>query len=157
MEGPDPDMQDERTKKESSWEAIREWFKVHKGISGNMSSPSVQPLCNSYDVPAKGQDLRLLLGVLGCPLAPISVVVSDLFPDDPLLGSFQIKNVPFVSITNYSLSLVYIYLFIFSIQILFVFLNLLYFYLVPFRKRKKKYFLVICCVEISNGRFILII
>ncbi|KAG7652267.1 hypothetical protein ISN45_At01g070250 [Arabidopsis thaliana x Arabidopsis arenosa] len=99
MEGPDPDMQDERTKKESSWEAIREWFKVHKGISGNMSSPSVQPLCNSYDVPAKGQDLRLLLGVLGCPLAPISVVVSDLFSDDPLLGSFQIKNVPFETST----------------------------------------------------------
>lgn len=100
MEGPDPDMQDERSKKESSWEAIREWFRVHKGISGNMPSPnSVEPLCNSYDVAAKGQDLRLLLGVLGCPLAPISVVVSDLLSDEPVLGSFQIKNVPFVSVT----------------------------------------------------------
>jgi len=105
MEGPDPDMQDERAKKESSWEAIREWFKVHKGISGNMSSPSVQPHCNSYDVAAKGQDVRLLLGVLGCPLAPISVVGSDLLPDDPLLGSFQIKNVPFVSIITTSFTL----------------------------------------------------
>ncbi|CAN8240409.1 unnamed protein product [Cochlearia groenlandica] len=101
MEGPDPDMQDERSKnKESSWEAIREWFKVHnKGISGNMSS-SPNSLC--YDVAAKGQDLRLLLGVLGCPLAPISVSISDLLMphNESLLGSsFQIKNVPFETST----------------------------------------------------------
>ncbi|XWS16729.1 hypothetical protein CRYUN_Cryun33cG0003000 [Craigia yunnanensis] len=69
MEGPDPEMQEEN-KKESSWEVIREWFRTQKGLSATNFSMS-----NLYgSSPAKSQDLRLLLGVLGCPLAPIPLV-----------------------------------------------------------------------------------
>ncbi|XVE74248.1 hypothetical protein DITRI_Ditri12bG0001700 [Diplodiscus trichospermus] len=71
MEGPDPEMQEEGNKKESSWDVIREWFRTQKGISAtyNFSTTS-----NGNINPAKRQDLRLLLGVLGCPLAPIPLV-----------------------------------------------------------------------------------
>ncbi|XP_022718153.1 uncharacterized protein LOC111276662 [Durio zibethinus] len=70
MEGPDPEMQEEGNKKESSWEVIREWFRTQKGLSATNFSMS-----NLYENnPAKSQDLRLLLGVLGCPLAPIPLV-----------------------------------------------------------------------------------
>ncbi|KAJ6324946.1 hypothetical protein OIU76_012103 [Salix suchowensis] len=60
LEGPDPDMQEE----------------------GNNFSV---PLYGS--VPVKRQDLRLLLGVLGCPLAPIPLV------NDPI-HRIHIKNTP---------------------------------------------------------------
>jgi hypothetical protein len=88
MEGPDPEMQEEGTKKESSWEAIREWFKAQKISPGaNISSQSFYGTIH-----AKTQDLKLLLGVLGCPLAPIP---SDL---DPTLSIHNhIKDTPFVS------------------------------------------------------------
>jgi hypothetical protein len=92
MEGPDPEMQEEGGKKESSWEAIREWFKAQKiSPSGNISSQSFYGTIH-----AKTQDLRLLLGVLGCPLAPIP---SD---HDPALSIHHnhIKDTPFVS-SNY--------------------------------------------------------
>ncbi|XP_022734238.1 uncharacterized protein LOC111287835 [Durio zibethinus] len=71
MEGPDPEMQEEAgNKKEiSSWEVIREWFRTQKGLSANNFSMSLYG-----NIPAKRQDLRLLLGVLGCPLAPIPLV-----------------------------------------------------------------------------------
>ncbi|XVF77782.1 hypothetical protein PTKIN_Ptkin14bG0074200 [Pterospermum kingtungense] len=70
MEGPDPEMQEEGIKKESSWEVIREWFRAQKGLSSTTSfSMSLYG-----NIPAKRQDLRLLLGVLGCPLAPIPLV-----------------------------------------------------------------------------------
>ncbi|EOY14307.1 C-type mannose receptor 2 [Theobroma cacao] len=71
MEGPDPEMQEEGNKKESSWEVIREWFRTQKGLSASNFSMS---LYGSNSIPAKRQDLRLLLGVLGCPLAPIPLV-----------------------------------------------------------------------------------
>ncbi|CAK7326035.1 unnamed protein product [Dovyalis caffra] len=83
LEGPDPDMQEEGNKKESSWEIIREWFRLQKGLSaGNHFSVSLYG-----SMPAKRQDLRLLLGVLGCPLAPIPLV------DDPI-HRIHIKNTP---------------------------------------------------------------
>ncbi|XWS10478.1 hypothetical protein CRYUN_Cryun39dG0083200 [Craigia yunnanensis] len=69
MEGPDPEMQEEGTKKESSWEVIREWFRTQKGLSATNFSLSLYG-----NIPAKRQDLRLLLAVLGCPLAPIPLV-----------------------------------------------------------------------------------
>lgn len=89
MEGPDPEMQEEGTKKESSWEAIREWFKAQK-ISPGANISSQQSFYGT--IHAKTQDLRLLLGVLGCPLAPIP---SD---HDPALSIHNhIKDTPFVS------------------------------------------------------------
>ncbi|KAJ9168606.1 hypothetical protein P3X46_020106 [Hevea brasiliensis] len=85
MEGPDPDMQEEGNKKESSWEIIREWFRMQKGFSVNHFSSSVTPYGS---IPAnKKQDLRLLLGVLGCPLAPIPLV------SDPI-HHLHIKDIP---------------------------------------------------------------
>ncbi|KAG6758109.1 hypothetical protein POTOM_038445 [Populus tomentosa] len=83
LEGPDPDMQEEGNKKESSWEVIREWFRLQKGLpAGNSFSVSLHG-----SIPVKGQDLRLLLGVLGCPLAPIPLV------NDPI-HRIHIKNTP---------------------------------------------------------------
>ncbi|KAK4595043.1 hypothetical protein RGQ29_018690 [Quercus rubra] len=90
MEWPDPEMQEEGNKKESSWEVIREWFRATKNSPGaSFSSPfdgAIQP---------KKQDLRLLLGVLGCPLAPIPLV------NDPI-DRLHIKDIPMeTSIANY--------------------------------------------------------
>ncbi|KAG5240085.1 PLANT/T8K14-16 PROTEIN [Salix purpurea] len=83
LEGPDPDMQEEGNKKESSWEIIREWFRLQKGLSaGNSFTVSLYG-----SIPAKRHDLRLLLGVLGCPLAPIPLV------NDPI-HRIHIKNTP---------------------------------------------------------------
>ena len=86
MEWPDPELQEEGNKKESSWEVIREWFRATKCSPGsNFSSPldgTIQP---------KRQDLRLLLGVLGCPLAPIPLV------NDPI-DRLHIKDIPMVHI-----------------------------------------------------------
>lgn len=86
LEGPDPDMQEEGNRKESSWEIIREWFRLQRGLSaGNNFTVSLYG-----SIPAKRQDLRLLLGVLGCPLAPIPLV------NDPI-HRIHIKNTPIVS------------------------------------------------------------
>lgn len=92
MEGPDPEMQDEGGKKESSWEVIREWFRLQKsgGLPGVQGSGSFS-LSVYGNIPAKTQDLRLLLGVLGCPLAPIPLAT------DPL-RRLHIKDIPIVSL-----------------------------------------------------------
>ncbi|KAE8723452.1 ribosomal RNA large subunit methyltransferase I-like [Hibiscus syriacus] len=76
MEGPmDPEIQDEGSKKERSWELIGECFRTHKDLSLSPTNNNSFPLSDypGSNVPAaaKRQDLRLLLGVLGCPLAPI--------------------------------------------------------------------------------------
>lgn len=100
IEGPYPEMLDEGygNKKESSWEVIREWFRTQKGFHAtNNNSSFISPYGASHNnIPAKGQDLRLLLGVLGCPLAPI-----------PLLNSpnyhLHIRDIPIVSLFKKSL------------------------------------------------------
>ncbi|KAK4253562.1 hypothetical protein QN277_010218 [Acacia crassicarpa] len=84
MEGPDPEMQDEGSKKERSWEVIREWFRAQKiSPSGNFAQSFYGT------IQAKTQDLRLILGVLGCPLAPIPLA------HDPTQAVHLIKDVPF--------------------------------------------------------------
>lgn len=90
MEGPDPEMQEEGPKKESSWEAIREWFRAQK-VSPTGPTLSSSSSSNSFyaTVQAKTQDLRLLLGVLACPLAPIPLIHHP-------SHSFPIKDIPFV-------------------------------------------------------------
>ncbi|CAA0818064.1 Protein of unknown function (DUF620 [Striga hermonthica] len=77
MEGPDLEVEDvdDGAKKESSWEAIREWFGLHKNATSSFSS--------GY----QRQDLRLLLGVLACPLAPIPI------PSNPTFH-LHIKDIP---------------------------------------------------------------
>lgn len=97
MEGPDPEMQEEGGKKESSWEAIREWFRAQKGLPQGSSLSTNSAYANGT-VPAKRQDLRLMLGVLGCPLAPIPQA-NDPVEHHPMP---HIKDIPFVrtSITS---------------------------------------------------------
>ncbi|XP_065853310.1 uncharacterized protein [Euphorbia lathyris] len=90
MEGPDPDMQEECIKKESSWEIIREWFRLQKGFPSNYSSSAVTPYGANIS-PNKDHDLRLLLGVLGCPLAPIPLLIND---DHVLQVNLHIKDIP---------------------------------------------------------------
>lgn len=87
MEGPDPEMLEEGNKKESSWEVIREWFRIQKGISSGTNHNNFSMSLEGSNVPAKRQDLKLLLGVLGCPLAPIPLV------NDPILR-IHIKDIP---------------------------------------------------------------
>ncbi|KAL2495705.1 hypothetical protein Fot_39462 [Forsythia ovata] len=96
MEGPDFSMQNqEGSKKESSWEVIREWFRVQKSVPGTGSNNfSMSVYGNNINL-AKRQDLRLLLGVLGCPLAPIPI------SNNPI-SYLQIKNIPIeTSAANY--------------------------------------------------------
>ena len=85
IEGPDPELQEEGNKKESSWEVIREWFRTQKGLSATNFSMSLYG-----NIPARRQDLRLLLGVLGCPLAPIPLV------NHPI-HQLRVKDIPIVS------------------------------------------------------------
>lgn len=92
MEGPDPDVQDEGNKKESSWEVIREWFRSQKG--SNLSISLYNNNNNNNHVVAKRQDLRLLLGVLGCPLAPIPLSTLT-------IHHIHIKDIPIVSPSLY--------------------------------------------------------
>lgn len=87
MEGPDPEMLEEGNKKESSWEVIREWFRIQKGISSGTNHNNFSMSLEGSNIPAKRQDLKLLLGVLGCPLAPIPLV------NDPILR-IHIKDIP---------------------------------------------------------------
>ncbi|KAL9409979.1 hypothetical protein AB3S75_048241 [Citrus x aurantiifolia] len=87
MEGPDPEMLEEGSKKESSWEVIREWFRIQKGISSGTNHNNFSMSLEGSSIPAKRQDLRLLLGVLGCPLAPIPLV------NDPILR-IHVKDIP---------------------------------------------------------------
>ncbi|XP_073125601.1 uncharacterized protein [Henckelia pumila] len=91
MEGPDFGMESqEGNKKESSWEIIREWFRLERSVPppGGSSFPSSPPLFGSGNVsPAKMQDLRLLLGVLGCPLAPIPI-------SNKPISQLHIKDIP---------------------------------------------------------------
>lgn len=66
MEGLDFEMQDKGSKKESSWEIIKECDRILRSLHESNFSNSVY---NS--ISSRKQDFRLLLGVLGCPLAPI--------------------------------------------------------------------------------------
>lgn len=94
MEGPDLGMEDDDgNRKESSWEIIREWFRLQRnagaGAGGDCSSSSM------YNIPpAKHQDLRLLLGVLGCPLAPIPISDSN----SNSINTPHIRDIPLVSL-----------------------------------------------------------
>ncbi|EYU27593.1 hypothetical protein ABFS82_13G142700 [Erythranthe guttata] len=98
MEGPDFGMEDhDCNKKETSWEVIREWFKIHRTVPvDNSFSSSMPPSLygpNSSS-PAKMQDLRLLLGVLGCPLGPIPI-------SDKPISHLHIKDIPLETSTAY--------------------------------------------------------
>ncbi|WOL04954.1 hypothetical protein Cni_G13677 [Canna indica] len=68
MEGPYPEANGERGKKERYWEVIRTWLRLQmdKGMSGSHSFHG-----GSISKTTTTTDLRLILGVLGCPLAPI--------------------------------------------------------------------------------------
>lgn len=89
MEGPDFGMEDhEGNKKESSWEIIREWFRIQRNADSLSSSP--MSLYGPHMPPAQHQDLRLLLGVLGCPLAPIPI------SNNPV-STLHIRDIPLVS------------------------------------------------------------
>ncbi|EPS66508.1 hypothetical protein M569_08266, partial [Genlisea aurea] len=93
MEGPDLGTEDsEGSKKESSWEVIREWFGIHR--SGNEKTSCCSSPAAAMYGPAKSQDLRLLLGVLGCPLAPIPI------SREPLSG-VHIRDIPIEASTAY--------------------------------------------------------
>ncbi|KAM5586895.1 hypothetical protein ABKV19_005697 [Rosa sericea] len=94
MEGPDPEMQEEGGKKESSWEAIREWFRAQKGLPQGSNLSTSAYGSNGSTIPAKRQDLRLLLGVLGCPLAPIPQASEPVYHPMP-----HIKDIPFETST----------------------------------------------------------
>lgn len=89
MEGPDPEMQEDGNKKESSWEFIREWFGLQKSFGAGSNFASNASLYGGNGVPAKSGDLSLLLGVLGCPLAPIPLATTE-EPVHPL----HIKDIP---------------------------------------------------------------
>jgi hypothetical protein len=65
-----------------------------------MRAPSVSSSSSSSSSACKKSDLRLLLGVLGAPLAPVHVSTTDPFPH------LSIKDIPIVSF-SYSLSLYY--------------------------------------------------
>ncbi|KAL3627139.1 hypothetical protein CASFOL_028502 [Castilleja foliolosa] len=95
MEGPDFEIDDhEVNKKESSWESIREWFKVHRNIPGTSFNSSMSSNYGPNISPAKRHDLRLLLGVLGCPLAPIPI------PNKPTFH-LHIRDIPLEASTAY--------------------------------------------------------
>ncbi|KAH6833592.1 C-type mannose receptor [Perilla frutescens var. hirtella] len=95
MEGPDFGMEDdEGNKKESSWEIIREWFRTQRNVPGGNSFSSSISLYGPNIPPAKRQDLRLLLGVLGCPLAPIPI-------SDTPISNLHIRDIPLETSTAY--------------------------------------------------------
>ncbi|KAK1325515.1 hypothetical protein QJS10_CPA01g00617 [Acorus calamus] len=77
MEGPDPEAQGGEGKRGRSWDLIRSWV-AHGGV-------------NSFGLNAsrasKRLDLKLMIGVLGCPLAPVPL------EKDPV-HHLSIKGIP---------------------------------------------------------------
>lgn len=73
LEGLDPEAHGERSK-ERYWEVFRTWLRVQldKGMSGSHFS-----IPWSSGGSSKRTDLRLVMGVLGCPLAPIPLLPAD--------------------------------------------------------------------------------
>ena len=74
MEGPAPQFQDQEPNKKdsvSNWEFFRDWFKIQRNLPS--LPPSTSFTNSSSNVPNSkySLDLKLLLGVLACPLAPI--------------------------------------------------------------------------------------
>ncbi|KAL0363071.1 UNVERIFIED_CONTAM: hypothetical protein Scaly_1262300 [Sesamum calycinum] len=96
MEGPDFGVEDQEGyyKKESSWELIREWFRTQRNVPGGTAFSSSMSLYGPNVSPAKRQDLRLLLGVLGCPLAPIPISNNS-------VSRLHIKDIPLETSTAY--------------------------------------------------------
>lgn len=91
MEGPDLGMEDhDGNKKESSWELIRDWFRMHRTVPP-LAADAAASLYGPNVSPAKVHDFRLLLGVLGCPLAPIPTNAT------PVSNNLHIKDIPLVS------------------------------------------------------------
>ncbi|RWW16516.1 hypothetical protein GW17_00019605 [Ensete ventricosum] len=95
MEGPDPEAHGEGGKKEGYWEVIRTWLRLHrdKSMSG---TPSSTPF-HARSASKRTTDLRLILGVLGCPLAPIPLAIdapTHLFclKDSPMVMHLSICN-----------------------------------------------------------------
>ncbi|KAL5978760.1 hypothetical protein ACLOJK_029877 [Asimina triloba] len=90
LEGPDPDTHGEACKKESSWDVIRTWVRMQmeKGSSagGGAANFSISSLYGNIGS-AKRPDLKLMLGVLGCPLAPISLAHQE-------TPSLHLKDIP---------------------------------------------------------------
>lgn len=92
MEGPDLEMHHHHcqsgNKKEttSSWEVIREWFRAQRSLAadpagggggGGSRSFSMSSAYPANINAAKRQDLKLLLGVLACPLGPIPLPINN--------------------------------------------------------------------------------
>ncbi|CAL9168182.1 unnamed protein product [Musa hybrid cultivar] len=89
VEGPDlDDAHGERAKKEKYWDAIGTWLRLHKdkGMSGSHFSIPVHGSGAS-----KWTDLKLILSVLGCPLAPLPLTTEPShhfsFKDSPIEAS----------------------------------------------------------------------
>ena len=99
MEGPDPESQGERAKKKS-WELIRTWVRPQCNSSG---SHFPMPFHLNRSSSLKRLDSRLVLGVLGCPLAPVPR------PSGQLNHHFAVlKDTPIVrmsSLSNFVLTL----------------------------------------------------
>jgi hypothetical protein len=80
-ENPDPESHEDydRERKETSWNMLKTWFRAHTDKTTE-------------------RNLRLLLGVLGCPLAPIPLMTSET-DDHNIISS---KNTPIVSYIFFS-------------------------------------------------------
>ncbi|KAI3414924.1 uncharacterized protein J3R85_015729 [Psidium guajava] len=86
MEGPDPEMQllqQQGQRKERSWDVIREWFRSQKAGAHHH-------YLHTNNNSSRAAELRLLLSVLGCPLAPIPLRDTTLPPLLPC--SIPIQN-----------------------------------------------------------------
>jgi hypothetical protein len=83
MEGPDPDGGEIGESKRSG-SGLGQWMKGQLG-----RTPSVTSSAMAY----RRSDLRLLLGVMGAPLAPLHVSTSDPLPH------LSIKDTPIVSLS----------------------------------------------------------
>lgn len=85
-EGPDgTDGEDVGNRGEGKW---GHWMKGQLARAPSVSSSSSSSSSSSA---SKKSDLRLLLGVLGAPLAPVHVCTTDPFPH------LSIKDIPIVS------------------------------------------------------------
>lgn len=86
MEGPDPDSRAPGDGKKDGW---GHWMKGQIGRAPSVSSSSSGDDCGR-------SDLRLLLGVMGAPLAPVHVSMADPLPH------LSIKDTPIVCLFGFS-------------------------------------------------------
>ena len=139
MEGPDQDGAEIGESKRSG-SGLGQWMKGQLGRTPTVTASSMG--YNNSSSSSRRSDLRILLGVMGAPLAPLHVSTTDPLPH------LSIKDTPIVSLSLSLCETTQMGSFWFSKIVVLIFWDFIYFYFLRvglvlffsnFKKKKKCY------------------